>query len=75
MERDRKQFLSMIEPGVIALVFYAGHGVQIEGSTCMIPVEFDLEAHADEMTQKDVQLNAEKARHNLGSISPATAVL
>ena len=33
------------------------------------------EAHADEMMQKDVQLNAEKARRNLGSISPATAVL
>ena len=33
------------------------------------------EAHADEMTQKDVQLNAEKARRNLESISPATAVL
>jgi tetratricopeptide (TPR) repeat protein len=40
MEESVSQFLEQIGPGDTALIFYAGHAVQIEGENVLIPVDF-----------------------------------
>lgn len=41
MEESISQFLEQIGPGDTALLFYAGHAVQIEGENVLIPVDFE----------------------------------
>ena len=39
MARDIAEFLARIEPGDTALVYYSGHGVEIEGENYLLPVD------------------------------------
>jgi uncharacterized caspase-like protein len=40
LERGVDQFVARLQPGDVALFFYAGHGVQIEGENYLSPVDF-----------------------------------
>ena len=43
LDRGVKKFLSRIRQNDVALVFYAGHGFQIEGENYIVPVDFSAE--------------------------------
>ena len=39
MNRAMQKFVSRIEPGDVAMLFYAGHGVEIRGENFLLPVD------------------------------------
>ena len=43
LDRGVKKFLSRIRQNDVALVFYAGHGFQIEGENYIVPVDFSAD--------------------------------
>ena len=46
-----KQFNKMLGPGVVGLVFYAGHGVEIDGENYLLPV--DIKTDDPDQTKHD----------------------
>jgi hypothetical protein len=46
-----REFRSMLTPGSVALVFYAGHGVQIKGENYLPAVDADISSEEDVPTQ------------------------
>jgi caspase domain-containing protein/PDZ domain-containing protein len=40
MDRAVEGFVSRIQPGDVALVYYSGHGVQVAGENYLIPIDF-----------------------------------
>jgi len=66
-----REFRSKLEPGAIALVFYAGHGLQIKGDNYLPAVDADINSEEDVQNQSlavkqimDV-LDESKSRLNL----------
>jgi Caspase domain len=47
MERQIREFLRKSESARVALVFYAGHGLQVDGRNYLLPVDAKLEAASD----------------------------
>ena len=47
MERQIREFLRTSENAQVALFFYAGHGLQVDGRNYLIPVNAKLEAASD----------------------------
>jgi hypothetical protein len=47
MERQIREFLHKSEAARVALFFYAGHGLQVDGRNYLLPVSADLEAASD----------------------------
>lgn len=47
MERAVEAFVAKVGPGDEAVIFYAGHGVQVEGVNYLIPVDFEARDEAD----------------------------
>ena len=47
MDRAVQRFVERLGPGAIALVFYAGHGVQIDGENYLLPVDFAARDEAE----------------------------
>jgi hypothetical protein len=47
MEAGIKQFTRHLRPGGVGLLYYAGHGVQVEGQNYLIPVDAELETAED----------------------------
>ena len=45
--RTLSEFRSKLEPGAVALVFYAGHGIQIKGENYLPAVDADIESEED----------------------------
>ena len=43
IEQQITEFIKMLAPGVVALVFYAGHAVEIEGAGYLLPIDFKTE--------------------------------
>ena len=41
------RFIAQIKPGNVALVYYAGHGIQIESENYLVPTDFDAQDEAD----------------------------
>lgn len=39
MERQSKDFLAKLRPGVIAIFYYSGHGVEVGGRNYLVPVD------------------------------------
>jgi hypothetical protein len=46
-ERAVDSFVNSIDPGDAVLIFYSGHGMQIDGDNYMIPVSFSARDEAD----------------------------
>ena len=70
LARRKEEFLRLLGPGVVGLVFFAGHGVQIDGKNYLLPVDFDtkdldqakhdslcLEVLLDQMSRQQALVN------------------
>src|SRR5436190_2061366 len=40
IERATTQFVGSLRPGDVALIYYAGHGMQLEGQNYLVPTNF-----------------------------------
>lgn len=66
-----REFRSKLEPGAIALVFYAGHGLQIKGENYFPTVDADIDSeedvHNQSLAMKQIMdvLDESKSRLNL----------
>ena len=47
LEQAVDRFVTRIQPGDVALFYYAGHGIQLAGENYLIPVDFDAKDEAD----------------------------
>jgi uncharacterized caspase-like protein len=47
LEKSVDAFVARIQPGDIALFYYAGHGIQLDGENYLVPVDFDAKDEAD----------------------------
>ena len=47
MEEAVDRFVSLLKPGDIAVFYYAGHGVQVDGENYLIPTDFNGKDEAD----------------------------
>ncbi|HUQ95937.1 MAG TPA: caspase family protein [Bryobacteraceae bacterium] len=47
LERAIDRFVGKLHAGDVALFYYAGHGIQINGENYLIPVDFDAKDEAD----------------------------
>jgi TPR repeat protein len=47
LSRGIERFVSSLREGDVALVFYAGHGIQIDGENYLVPIDFDAKDEAD----------------------------
>jgi formylglycine-generating enzyme required for sulfatase activity/uncharacterized caspase-like protein len=47
LDRAIAAFVSGIHPGDVALFFYSGHGVQVDGENYLVPVDFRAQQEAD----------------------------
>ncbi|MBC7957503.1 MAG: SUMF1/EgtB/PvdO family nonheme iron enzyme [Cytophagales bacterium] len=46
-----RSFVDKIEPGSVALFYYAGHGMQVRGKNYIIPVDAKVQSEADVLDQ------------------------
>ncbi|MCK6453202.1 MAG: caspase family protein [Alphaproteobacteria bacterium] len=57
MERAVGEFGRALQPGAVALFYYAGHGVQVNGRNFLIPVDASIESeHSVRLETLDVDL-------------------
>lgn len=56
MQSSLRQFSEQLNPGSVALFFYAGHGIQYKGRNYLIPVDADI-SKAYEIEYQAVDLN------------------
>ncbi len=47
MQKAIDRFVASLRPGDVALFYYAGHGIQLDGENFLIPVDFDAKDEAD----------------------------
>jgi len=47
LERSINDFVARVQPGDVAMFYYAGHGIQLEGENYIVPVDFDAKDEAD----------------------------
>jgi hypothetical protein len=47
MERLVRDFLHKVGPAKVALLYYAGHGLQVDGRNYLVPIDAKLEAPSD----------------------------
>jgi len=68
MTRAVEDFLGQVQSGDIALFYYAGHGMQIDGENLLLPIDFDAtddiaaKVHAYQANQISGRLRARGAR-------------
>jgi formylglycine-generating enzyme required for sulfatase activity len=68
-ERAIGEFVRQVRPGDLALFYYSGHGIQVDGVNWMIPVDF----HAD--FEDEVSGQALAAQHLLKELEDAGAAV
>ena len=56
MESGASSFLSRVGPGDTALLFYAGHAIQIDGENLLIPTDFESAANIIDAKYKSFSL-------------------
>lgn len=47
LDRAIDQFVQLLQPGDVAVVYYAGHGIQIAGENYLLPIDFHAQDEAD----------------------------
>lgn len=47
MDEAVNRFVSLLKPGDVAVFYYAGHGVQVDGENYLIPTDFNGKDEAD----------------------------
>jgi hypothetical protein len=63
-ERAVADFSSQLQPGDVALFYYSGHGVQVEGENYLIPVDY---AGTDEVDVKHKAYSASRVHEKLAA--------
>jgi tetratricopeptide (TPR) repeat protein len=72
LERAINQFLSTVKIGDVALVYYSGHGMQIDGDNYIIPTSF---APKDEIDAKHTSYSVDRLMERLAERDPRLNVL
>lgn len=67
LERSIKRFVGRIRENDVALVFYAGHGFQIEGENYIVPIDFSSD---DPESAKHSSYSANKLLDSIGARRP-----
>ncbi len=70
MRREIRQFAGDSETAEVALVFYAGHGAQINGSNYLLPTDIDIPR-----TEVDIQFSGLKVDDLVNSIRSNTKIV
>lgn len=47
LEQAADEFAARVQPGDVAVVFYAGHGIELDGENYLLPVDFRMKSKAD----------------------------
>lgn len=71
METTLKTWTAGLKDADVALFFYAGHGLQVEGTNYLVPVDFD----GDEIDAKHECLNADIVRERMEKSGADTNIL
>jgi uncharacterized caspase-like protein len=72
LERAINQFLSTVKVGDVALVYYSGHGMQIDGDNYIIPTSF---APKDEIDAKHTSYSVDRLMERLAERDPRLNLL
>jgi hypothetical protein len=70
IRREVRQFASDSEKADVALVFYAGHGAQVNGNNYLLPTDMDIPR-----TEVDIQFSSLKVDDLVNSISSNTKIV
>lgn len=57
IESGAAEFVGALRPGDIALFYYAGHAVQVEGQNLLIPVDIDRVANSIDLSFRSYSIN------------------
>jgi uncharacterized caspase-like protein len=72
MNRAIEQFVGRLGTGDVALFFYAGHGVQVDGENYLLPVDFDgqdeIDVRSDALPAGKIQDRMEKSGAQLNIV-------
>ncbi len=75
MSRALAKFERMIEPGDVALLFFAGHGFAIDGTNYLLPVDVPKAGPGDESLVADASFAANGLADRLRRKGASTAVM
>jgi hypothetical protein len=70
IRKEVRQFASDSEKADVALVFYAGHGAQVNGNNYLLPTDMDIPR-----TEVDIQFSSLKVDDLVNSISSNTKIV
>ena len=70
IRKEVRQFASDLEKADVGLVFYAGHGAQVNGNNYLLPTDMDIPR-----TEVDIQFSALKVDDLVNSISSNTKIV
>ncbi len=70
IRKEFRNFAALSDNASIAVVFYAGHGAQVNGENYLLPVEMDVPKR-----ESDIQLSALKIDDVINSIKSKTKVI
>jgi uncharacterized caspase-like protein len=73
MKRAVREFVESIRPGDFAFVYYSGHGVEVNGTNYLLPI--DIPADATEGEVEDEAIPAQRIARDLESQGAAVKVL
>ncbi len=59
MDRAIREFVGSLGPGAVGVLYYAGHGVQIEGLNYVLPIDYD-ERGLDELSVKRASIRVDE---------------
>ncbi len=62
LERTVRDFIVSVNPGDVALFFYSGHGIQVDGENFLVPTDFNA---VDEIEAKHRAYSAELIRERM----------
>jgi hypothetical protein len=70
LRKEARKFAAISDNAKIALIFYAGHGAQVNGENYLLPVDIDIPQH-----ESDIQLAGLKVDDLVNSIRSETKVI
>lgn len=72
MEKAINAFVGRLVPGDVALLFFSGHGIQVEGFNYLVPVSFDA---TNEVDAKYQAYNADRLHEKLAAAGTRLNIL
>jgi formylglycine-generating enzyme required for sulfatase activity/uncharacterized caspase-like protein len=72
LETAVNQFTASLRPGDVALFYYSGHGMQIEGENYLVPVDFSAQ---DEVDAKRMAYSAQAVHDKMAGAGASLSIL